>query len=94
MSIIYEWAIEYLDGDDIVDCVHQDAFQQVAELGKRSDQPFSLVLIRDDWHPTEGLQDRSWAYLKDGKLPENFTYVLEAPSNHRVPQRFHKEVGV
>ena len=40
----------------------------------------------DEFHKHEGLEDRQWAYIEDGKLPEEFD------GGEKVPKRFHEEV--
>jgi len=81
MATNYEWDLETYEGDDIID-------HWFAE--KLSNLPLPaatqvLVLVRRVGYPDEGVGDREWAYIQDGKLPEIFD------GGTRVPQRFHRE---
>lgn len=86
-KIIYEWDLELSDGNEVLDHSHFDTCP-----GLPTEKNVSLVLIRDVWECDEktgepdDLEDRSWAYIKDGKLPKTFD------DGFKVPQRFHKEL--
>ena len=92
MTIVYEWAVEELDGldpdADIIDVHHVSSYAEALAWQGRYDIS-RIVLIRD--RPADfGYLDRSWAYVEDGKLPERFTYHPE--SGVLVPAKFHNEV--
>ena len=93
MSVSYEWDVElvetYEDGDnDVHDHMHQASY---ADCLKQAAQPledrhqWEIVLVCDDDN------GRSWAYVKEGKLPEYFEDAYGGEPR-KVPQRFHKEV--
>lgn len=99
MAVMYEWDVEELDAPstaedpEILDHNHCDTFAQALVILSRLDAPGRIVLVRDVGNDVEGLTDRAWAYLKDGQLPETFTYGADEDSGIRVPQRFHDEVA-
>ena len=43
-------------------------------------------LVRDLGDDLEGIVDRQWVYIEDGKLPERFE------GGAKVPARFHKQL--
>ena len=87
---VYEWAVEYMDGEDIVDAVQQDTFAQVKALADKAENT-ELVLVRNVWDGND-LEDRSWAYIEDGKLPEYFSDPVGNDTSAKVPKRFHAEL--
>lgn len=79
--IYYEWDIETVDEHgDIIDHDFIDAPRLPAKENER------LVLVFNKGDDNEGLLDRSWAYVIDGKLPEEFE------NGRRVPKRFHEQL--
>ncbi len=88
-EIKYEWCYETVDEDgDIIDNDHEDV---LAEFSKERETN-TLVLIRDFGNEEEGLINRSWAYVKDGKLPICFSGENGEYPNQIVPKRFHLEL--
>ena len=90
----YEWTVEFLEDDDIVDSFFGDTL--LAALRHAGDTPAGcakrLAVVRDRFDSAESLVCRSWAYMDDGKLPERFVDAC----NHetaKVPARFYKEVA-
>ena len=95
MPIQYEWDIETWEDDEIADHFHHNRLHDfpgemltmaVAEDGYR------LVLVRDRYDDS-GVICRSWAYVTDGKLPEDFLDAYDRPVA-KVPKRFHKEFNL
>lgn len=85
----YEWCYETIDeNNDIIENDHEDKLESFQENRKTK----QLCLIRNEGNEEDGLQDRLWAYVKDGKLPECFSdaHNHELPAM-KVPQRFHQE---
>jgi len=87
--VTYEWDNEVIDcNGDIFDHYHEDKLDYcyppltTPDLGNNT---MSLVLVRDEWDQWGELVDRDWAYVEDGKLPEEFSYGV------KVPKRFHAE---
>lgn len=96
MAVKYEWDVETLDEfGDILDHDHRDTFKE-AIAAEKTTQGFSettrICLVRDVWDEDNGIQDRQWAYLEEGKLPEYFEDTGGQEAN-RVPQKFHQEVA-
>jgi hypothetical protein len=93
--IRYEWVIETLDGEDIQDVDHRDSFpeaQKAAGALISSGKDVRVGLVRDRFNDFDyDLEDRQWAYLEAGKLPEEF---MDASGNDgsKVPGRFHCQV--
>jgi hypothetical protein len=95
----YEWDLEITDEhDDVVDHIFHDkcpgliARNRQAVLSLKRNESVNLVLVRNvgEGYKSDplsfGLIERSWAYVKDGKLPETFD------DGYSVPKRFHKEL--
>ena len=94
-KVYYEWAIESTDEEgDIHDVDHSDTFpfdvldeEPTCDEGWKGKVKMHLkIALKRDFHDAEGYMDRSYAYMKDGKLPSEFC------NGKRVPMRFHKEV--
>jgi len=88
MVVYYEWVMETMDGDDIVDVDHADTY---ADAVRRASNGARIGLVRDHDRHDDGDAERSWAYITDGRLPEWFTDAGDAPTI-KVPKRFHREV--
>jgi hypothetical protein len=87
-SISYEWDYETVDEfGDILDHNHADKLSQFTDQDKTD----SLVLVRDEGNENEGVVNRSWAYVKEGKLPEYFKDAAGCEVS-KVPKRFHLEL--
>jgi hypothetical protein len=97
-KVYYEWDIETWDEwDDIIEHYHAD---KVAELFKfldtfgdpeNPDHQFKIVLVRTLWCESEGVVDRTWAYVNHGYLSPTFQTGLGQRMT-RVPKRFHVEL--
>lgn len=104
----YEWCVETVwtkcpdtsDGLEIRDHFFGDTAAEVMRAWKATPEPdhrHDLVLVRDVDEYGD-LLDRSWAYVKDGKLPAEFTEPSGAGHTYRptgvaVPKRFHVELA-
>lgn len=97
MRTDYEWDCETVaDGDrshedgEVIDHAHGKTFRAVAAWAAANPCApggrYEFVLVRDD----DG--GRSWAYLKNGKLPEYFKDA-EGCDAAKVPKRFHAEIA-
>lgn len=95
---VYEWDVETWDEhDDIQDHAHSDKLEAgmldtCTYIDENNDAITPhLVLVRDVWElfsEEDGdLKYRDWAYVKDGKLPEEFMDGI------KVPKRFHEELA-
>jgi hypothetical protein len=87
MPTFYEWVVEHVDEHgDIVDVFHGDKLAAVlpwvgaAPSGFRAD----IGLVRDQLDRNDNL-DRSWAYVDEDGLAEEFD------NGRRVPKRFLAE---
>lgn len=89
-SVNYEWSLEQLDhNNDIVD----NDFSENLTFEKNSLVGNDLGLVRDEGNEVDGLQQRLWAYVRNGKLPEFFADANSIPTGYKVPVRFHKELA-
>ena len=81
----YEWSIETID--DSGDIIDNDFDDTMADLLRRHPLGSSerLVLVLSIGSILDGVEDRGWAYIADGKLPEFFDNGI------KVPKRFHME---
>jgi hypothetical protein len=87
----YEWDIESLDiHGDIIDHDFKSSFPGPRDFDATGEV---VVLVKSYARGLSGredsfmIEDRTWAYLEDGKLPEEFE------DGTRVPKRFHAEVA-
>lgn len=90
MQVIYEWCIETSDDGDIVD---NDFRDKLTEFTSPLEANQELVLVRNEGNFDQGLKDRLWAYVKNGKLPEYFYNSLEQPTGYKVPLKYHSELA-
>ena len=92
--IDYEWDIEEVDPHgDIVDHHFLDGHPDgLAPEHERSSEGwrYDLVLVRTTYSnpETRSYTDRSWAYVRNGKLPEMFEDAYQIPV-HKIPKRFY-----
>lgn len=96
MATRYEWVIETLEPDgsgDIAEVNHETTYAAALAWAADIDGEVDIGLVRDVGNDAEGLTDRAWAYVRDGHLPETFTYGADEDSGIRVPKRFHAEVA-
>ena len=89
MAVSYEWNVMRLDEHgDIIDNEFYDRLNEMGcwmphELLQGSEA--GLCLVRNEGSNDEGLQDRHWAYPKDGNLPDYFDEsMLPIPKKFRV----------
>jgi len=86
---IYEWTVEELDEDN--QPFNSDFSEQLGCLIPVTEAPLNYGLVRDVWDDQDGLIERDWAYVVNGKLPETFTDSNGKPS-YQIPERFRKEL--
>jgi hypothetical protein len=96
-KVIYEWCIEHYTDDeyqDIVDNHFSDSltFKEI-EFEANDGEKTRLVLVRNEGNDDNGLEDRHWAYVEDGKLPQFFSDAMGEFIAYEVPKRFHKELA-
>jgi hypothetical protein len=92
MSVTYEWLAEDVDEyGDVIEVHHFDTFAEAMKHVSPHPYQTQIGVVRDRGNDVEGLIDRQWAYLDEGKLPVRFSYGggEEGPL---VPARFHNEV--
>lgn len=89
-KVIYEWCYETIDENgDIIDNDHADKLAEFNEARKTE----QLCLVQNIGDDDNGLEDRNWAYVKDGKLPQFFSDAMGEFIGYEVPKRFHKELA-
>jgi hypothetical protein len=88
--IYYEWSLEYIDKSG--DIIHSDFANKVSDFGLNV-LSGRLCLVRNTGNEIDGLQDRQWAYVKDGKLPVFFEDSAGNETAIKVPARFHAELA-
>jgi len=87
-GVSYEWDIETLEGEDVVDHHHSDKLDFLnlpRAVPNEHGGHEVLVLVRDVGNWEDGLISRTWAYVQSGTLPETFD------DGTKVPKRFHAE---
>lgn len=88
-TIKYEWTLEEIDNGDVVDSDFSDTLTfDKSLLGMNT----LLGLVRNEGNENDGVTDRLWAYVKDGKLPEYFTNANGQTVSYKVPVKFHNEL--
>lgn len=87
-KVTYEWTLETIEEGEIVDCDFADTLTSEWINVPDSD----LGLVRSEGNEDDGITDRVWAYVKDGKLPECFSNSMGTPITTKVPQQFHNEL--
>lgn len=91
-KIVYEWAVEFVDGCGSIDAVdHADTYADALRLAEELREDWvarvDIALARKAYdNIDEDLLGVGYAYVTDGKLPDEFD------TGHRVPARFHDEV--
>lgn len=91
MAIDYEWDVEEMDGEEIVDHHFCDSFSEARDLATEGNMKIVLVCRVENWD--RGTTAVSWAYLgEDGSLPEFFTDA-GGRATRKVPKKFHAEIG-
>lgn len=91
-KVEYEWTIEEIDAEsgDIID----SSFSDDLNFWTKEDwDGKDLGLVRNEGNEDDGLEDRYWAYVKDGKLPEFFTDSMGEFTGIKVPQKFHLQLS-
>jgi len=88
MSVKYEWTIEELEDGEVIDSDFRDKLSDFKYFPADMD----LGLVRNEGNDIDGVTDRVWAYVKDGKLPEYFQDAYLQNTSHKIPVRFHKEL--
>lgn len=87
--VLYEWAVEVNSGGDIIESFFYD---NLADIPYSFFRRHDVLLVRNEGNDVYGLEDRYWAYVKDGKLPDFFSDGGGGTTQIRVPKRFHKEL--
>lgn len=88
MKVAYEWCYEVTDEHgDIIDSNFAD---KLSDFSKTEEG--ELVLVRNEGDEINGLEDRQWAYVKNGKLPLKFSDARNQEIDIDVPKRFFKEL--
>jgi len=92
--IRYEWTVETLEEDDIVESEFADNYEQALRIAANplADYSVRIGIVRDRYDCYEDLVCRSWAYIESGKLPEYFVDGRGVETT-KVPRRFHKQVA-
>lgn len=88
METYYEWIVEQIDKHgDVEETNAYDTYAQAAQSASRVDSfrvDIGICRTNDN--------GRTWAYIKDGILPEHFEDAYQNRQT-KVPKRFHQEVS-
>lgn len=88
---VYEWTLEEIQDGDIVDSDFSDSLIPYKEyLGNDN---YDIGLVLNEGNGVDGLQNREWAYIKNGKLPEYFYNGSNEKTQNKIPAKFHKELS-
>jgi hypothetical protein len=91
MSITYEWVVECLNDEDIIEVRHESNYAAAVAVTPKDGTPYQIALVRDRHNNIdEDLEDRAWAYIEDGRLLETFDNGIAVPKKYRDEVvRFH-----
>lgn len=87
-AVSYEWDVETVAPDgDVLDHDHDDncLSRLLARRNELEAGTAHLVLVRDVNDEVDGVTDRTWAYVEDGQMPDEFE------DGRNVPKRFLAE---
>jgi hypothetical protein len=98
-TVTVEWLLEELveedtgtNDPDIVDTHCFGSLNHLLMFRSGCNGPTRVGLVRDRGNDVEGLLDRCWAYVRDGFLPQTFSYGAGEDAHIMVPLKFHKEL--
>ena len=90
MGVSYEWVAEPVDQHgDIIDPIFGDTFNDVRDVDAADFEnavAVNIALVRNVGNDDQGLQDRQYAYLTGGILPNEFNEGAD------VPVRFIRQI--
>jgi hypothetical protein len=94
MPVIYEWDVEQIEDEDIVDHYFCDSLDEAREVVANGDSSMKwAVVLVCKVEDNRGRTHTSWAYLnEDGTLPESFSDAYNRPTR-KVPKKFHDETA-
>jgi hypothetical protein len=106
LRITYEWDIERIDAEsgDIIDHYHadkladypaaklQEALERRTIEGDNGKETFHLCIVRDIGNDEQGIVERAWSYVENGKLNRTFREADGAPVC-TTPARFFRELA-
>jgi hypothetical protein len=91
MPTTYEWSHQCIDKfDDIIDHHFADKLSDLPDdpcCGDETCVKHDLELWRNVGNDIDGITDREYALVVDGRLPD------EMDGGSRVPVRFHREIS-
>jgi hypothetical protein len=87
MSVVYEWTVEGIDEHgDIIEVEHVERFEDAQALAMELDYPTTRVCLVRDSGPR--LEERLWAYIENGVVPETFSDSAGEDTGVKVPKKF------
>ncbi len=90
-EVYYEWVVEWCDKyEDIIDLDHADKFSQFTSSDfevKYEGGKTDVALQRKVGCDADGMTEQAYAYVVDGKLPDEFD------SGHKVPQQYKNQLA-
>lgn len=98
MTVVYEWCLEtrtkIQSEDEIIDH-HHDSLPILLKMmsAELEDGHFyKLCLVRDKLDKYTSVDERTWAYVDGGVLPDSFEDAFERRAT-KVPNRYHEELA-
>jgi len=92
--VTYEWTVEIMDCDDVIDTHGYDSYRQALESAledRAAGKVAVIVLVRHTWNNVDGdLDDRQWAYFEDGDMGGTLPAAFDGGA--RMLPRFAAEV--
>jgi hypothetical protein len=94
--VAYEWTVEGIDehGDITDSDFFATAAEALAVLPRWMEEwhEARVGLVRSVGNDTDGVTDRTWAYVTGAALPERFETACGGRPDTIVPRRFHDEL--
>lgn len=93
MPVTYEWVVEWVDANDDIEAVdHANTAAQAIKTMQDALDPgwrYEWGVVRNVWakDDPDDLRDRQWAYVDDGKLPDEFDGGGKVPARLRAELR-------
>lgn len=88
-TITYEWTLEEIRDGEIVD----SDFSPTLSFDKENLTGNDIGLVYNSGNEHEGLKERLWAYVLNGKLPLFFSDANGVITSAKVPNKYHNELS-
>lgn len=98
MTVEYEWCLETrtkIESEDEIIDHHHDSLpillKMMAAAELEEGHFYKLCLVRDKLDKFTSVDERAWAYVDGGVLPDSFEDAFERQTT-KVPNQYHEEL--